>query len=53
MKILIAHSAQQHSYELATALKRAGHTVVYAITVYYKKNSLTWLKPHHVDYLLS
>lgn len=41
MKVLIAHPAQQHSYELATALKRAGHTVVYSTTVYYKKRNMT------------
>ncbi len=41
MKVLVAHPAQQHSYRLATALKRVGMLDKYATTVYYKKGSLT------------
>lgn len=43
MKVLVAHPAQQHSYRLATALKRAGMLDKYATTVYYKSGSLTAL----------
>lgn len=43
MKVLVAHPAQQHSYRLATALKRAGMLEKYATTVYYKPHSLTFL----------
>lgn len=43
MKVLIAHPAQQHSYKLAAALKKAGMLYGYATTVYYKKGSLTSL----------
>lgn len=41
MKVLVAHPAQQHSYRLATALKRIGILDKYATTVYYKNGSLT------------
>lgn len=41
MKVLVAHPAQQHSYRLGTALKRAGMLDKYATTVYYKSGSLT------------
>ena len=41
MKIIVCHPAQQHSYRLATALKRAGMLSAYITTVYYKKGSLT------------
>lgn len=40
-KIVVAHPAQQHSYRLATALKKAGMLEKYITTVYFKKNSLT------------
>ena len=44
MKILVAHPAQQHSYRLATALKKAGLLDKYITTVYYQKGNLTfWL----------
>ena len=43
MKVIVAHPAQQHSYRLATALKRAGMLDKYATTVYYKPHSLTAL----------
>lgn len=43
MKILIVHPAQQHSYELATALKKSGYLSKYMTTVYYKANNLTWI----------
>lgn len=41
MKIIVAHPAQQHSYRLATALKKAGMLEKYVTTVYYKHGSLT------------
>lgn len=43
MKVLVAHPAQQHSYRLATALKKAGMLDKYATTVYYRRGSLTAL----------
>jgi len=43
VRVLVAHPAQQHSYRLATALKRAGMLDKYATTVYYKAGSLTSL----------
>lgn len=43
MKVIIAHPAQQHSFRLATALKKAGILDKYATTVYLKKRSLTQL----------
>ena len=43
MKIIVAHPAQQHSYRLATALKKANMLDAYVTTVYYKKGSLTAL----------
>ena len=43
MRVLVAHPAQQHSYRLATALKKAGMLDKYATTVYYKSGSLTAL----------
>ena len=42
MKVLIAHPAQQHSYRLAIALKKAGMLDKYITTVYYKNRSLTY-----------
>ena len=41
MKIIVCHPAQQHSYRLATALKKKGMLSAYITTVYYKKGSLT------------
>ena len=43
MKMIVAHPAQQHSYRLAAALKKAGFLDKYMTTVYYKKHSLTAL----------
>lgn len=43
MKVLVAHPAQQHSYELATGLEKCGDLHTYATTVYYKKYNLTYL----------
>lgn len=43
MKVLVAHPAQQHSYQLAEALCRQGMLCAYATTVYDKKHSLTAL----------
>lgn len=43
MKVLVVHPAQQHSYRLATALKRKGYLYKYVTTVYYKSGSLTKL----------
>ncbi len=42
MKVLVAHPAQQHSYRLAIALKKAGMLDKYITTVYYKNRSLTY-----------
>lgn len=42
MKVLVAHPAQQHSYHLATALKKAGLLDKYITTVYYKPHSFTY-----------
>lgn len=41
MKILVCHPAQQHSYRLATALKKKNMLFSYVTTVYYKDGSLT------------
>lgn len=43
MKVLVVHPAQQHSYRLATALKKKGYLYKYLTTVYYKKGSFTYL----------
>lgn len=43
MKILVAHPAQQHSYQLATGLEKCGFLHTYATTVYYKKGNFTHL----------
>ena len=40
-KVLIAHSAQQHSFRTAVALKENGYLFKYITTVYDKKGSLT------------
>lgn len=42
-KIIVAHPHQQHSYQLAAGLKKAGMLKKYITTVYYKKHSLTSL----------
>ncbi|MDU1824559.1 MULTISPECIES: glycosyltransferase family 4 protein [Clostridium] len=42
-KILVAHSAQQHSFRTAIAIKEAGCLFKYITTVYDKKGSLTGL----------
>ena len=41
MKIIVAHPQQQHSYRLATALKKKGELGAYATTVYMKPGNLT------------
>ena len=43
MKILVVHPAQQHSYRLASALSQKGWLYKYITTVYWKKNSFTYL----------
>jgi glycosyltransferase involved in cell wall biosynthesis len=43
MRVLVAHPAQQHSYRLATALKKIDMLDKYATTVYYKRGSWTAL----------
>lgn len=43
MKIIVCHPAQQHSYRLASALKRENMLDSYITTVYYKPRSLTRL----------
>lgn len=43
MKVLVCHPAQQHSYRLATALKRDNMLDAYCTTVYYKPSSFTAL----------
>lgn len=40
-KVLLAHSAQQHSFRTATALEKSGVLFKYITTVYDKKHSLT------------
>lgn len=41
MKVIVAHPQQQHSYRLATALKKKGELGAYATTVYVKPGNLT------------
>lgn len=41
MKVLVVHPAQQHSYRMATALKKSGCLYKYITTVYCKKGSYT------------
>ena len=41
MKVLVAHPGKQHSYRMATALKKGNMLDSYVTTVYYKKNNLT------------
>lgn len=43
MKVLLAHPAQQHSYQLATGLEKSGILHTYVTTVYYKKGNCTYL----------
>lgn len=43
MRVLVAHPARQHSYQLASALKRAGMLGGYATTVYNADRSFTRL----------
>lgn len=40
-KVLVAHSAQQHSFKTAEALKECGYLYKYITTVYDRKNSAT------------
>lgn len=41
MKVIVAHPQQQHSYRLATALKKADMLSAYVTTVYYRPHTLT------------
>lgn len=41
MKVIVAHPQQQHSYRLATALKKKGELGAYVTTVYMKPGNLT------------
>ena len=41
MKVIVAHPAQQHSFRLASALKKAGILDKYFTTVYLKKRNAT------------
>lgn len=41
MKVLVAHPGKQHSYRMATALKKGNMLDSYVTTVYYKENNLT------------
>lgn len=41
MKIIVAHPGRQHSFKMATALKREGILFKYITTVYDKKSSIT------------
>lgn len=41
MKVLVCHPAQQHSYRLATALKKNNMLAAYCTTVYHKPRSFT------------
>ena len=41
MKIIVAHPGKQHSYRLASALKKKGDLLQYITTLYYKPSS--WL----------
>lgn len=40
MRVIVAHPSKQHSYRLATALKRKGYLYRYITSVYDKKGSL-------------
>lgn len=40
-KVVVAHPNRQHSFRLATALKKYGYLEKYITTVYYKENNLT------------
>lgn len=41
MKVLVAHPGKQHSYRMATALKKDNLLDVYVTTIYYKNHNLT------------
>lgn len=43
MKVIVAHSQQQHSYRLAVALERARLLEAYCTTVYYRPRNFTSL----------
>lgn len=43
MRILVAHSGKQHSFRMATALKKGNMLDSYVTTVYLKPNNLTYL----------
>lgn len=43
MKVIVAHPGKQHSFQLATALKKAGLLEKYITSVYNKSNSFTRL----------
>lgn len=47
MKVIVAHPGRQHSYRLASALKKSGDLLYYITTVYEKNNSwfLKFIKP--------
>ena len=40
MRIIVAHPGRQHSYRLASALKKSGDLLFYVTTVYDKKGAL-------------
>lgn len=42
MKIVVIHPGKQHSFQLATALKKHGLLCKYITSVYYRKGSLTY-----------
>lgn len=47
MRVIVCHPAQQHSYRLATALKKADMLTSYITTVYYKPRSCTlWVSKY-------
>lgn len=46
MKIIVAHPEQQHSYRLASALKKAGVLDKYITTVYLKRGNITYIVAH-------
>lgn len=41
-KVIVAHPAQQHSYRLASAIKKGDMLEAYCTTVYYNKNKLLY-----------
>lgn len=46
MRVVVSHPEQQHSYRLATALKKAGMLEKYVTTVYKKKGNMTDIVSH-------